>query len=67
MDTYAIKLKEDESLSRYADTWVALSPETREVICSSQSAKEVHRIAVSKGESDPILTRVPKRFDSYIL
>lgn len=67
MYTYAIRLKEGQSLEQYADRWVALSPETREVICSSTSAKEVQKLAIDSGEDDPILTRVPKRFDSYVL
>jgi len=67
MNTYAIKLKEGETLNMYADKWVALSPTTREIVSFSLSAKEALESAQSKGEEDPILTRVPKRFDSYIL
>jgi len=67
MNTYAIKLKEGENLNKYADKWVALSPTTREVVSFSSSVKKALESANSKGEDDPILTRVPKRFDSYVL
>ena len=67
MNTYAIRLKETESLNNYADKWVALSPMSREIISFSSSAKRALEEALLKGESDPILTRIPKRFDTYIL
>ena len=67
MNTYAIKLKDAEELSKYADHWVALSPKTKEIIAWSTSAKEALELAISEGEDDPILTRIPKRFDSYVL
>ena len=67
MNGYAINLKKGEDLKRYAENWVALSPETKEIISFSSSAKEALEIAISKGEKDPILTLIPKRFDSYIL
>lgn len=67
MSPYAIKLRDNEELCKYADQWVALSPETKEIVAASQSAKEALEVALRKGERDPILTRIPKRFDSYVL
>ena len=67
MNTYAIRLKEGEDLNDYADKWVALESDTKQILSASYSAKEALEIARSKGEDDPILTHVPKRFDSYIL
>lgn len=67
MSPYAIKLRNKENLCEYADRWVALSPETKEIISAASSAKEALKLALRKGESDPILTRIPKRFDSYVL
>ena len=63
----AIRLREGEKLDQYADAWVALSSKNREIICAFPSAKEALDCAKSKGEKDPILTRIPKRFDSYVL
>ena len=67
MENYAIMLKGKQKLSKYADRWVALSPTTKEIISSAKSPKEALKIALTKGENDPILTRIPKRFDSYVL
>ncbi len=67
MNTYAIRLKENDNLKNYADKWVALSSETKEILAFSSSAKEALDLALAHGEKDPILTRVPKRFDSYVL
>lgn len=67
MSIYAIELKDKKDLKKYANKWVALSAKTRELISSAVSAKEALKIALSKGEKDPILTHIPKRFDSYVL
>lgn len=67
MSIYAIELKNKKDLNKYANKWVALSAKTRELISSAASAKKALEIALSKGEKDPILTHVPKRFDSYVL
>jgi len=67
MEVYAINVKHKEELKKYANLWVALSPKTRKVVSFSKSAKKALENAISKGEKDPILTRIPKRFDSYVL
>ena len=67
MGPYAIELDDKKELKKYANKWVALSPETRKVISCSSSARKALKDALSQGEQDPILTRVPKRFDSYVL
>ena len=67
MKNFAIMVRNRKELSRYADQWVALSPKTRKVIASAKTPRKAILEAQKKGENDPILTRVPKRFDSYVL
>ena len=67
MENYAIMVKNNSELSKYADQWVALSSETHEIIAYAPTPKRALEEARKKGELDPILTRVPKRFDSYVL
>jgi hypothetical protein len=63
----AIVVKNRKELERYAEQWVALSPKTRKIIASGKTPKQALLEAQKKGESDPILTRVPKRFHAYIV
>ena len=67
MKNFAIMVRDRKELSRYAEKWVALSPKTRKVIASAKTPKQALLEAKKKGELDPILTRIPKRFDSYVL
>ena len=67
MKNFAIMVKDKKELSRYAEQWVALSPKTRKIIASAKTPKQVLLEAKKKGEDDPILTRIPKRFHSYVL
>ena len=63
----AIVVKNRKELERYAEQWVALSPKTRKIVASGKTPKQALLEAQEKGESDPILTRIPKRFNSYVL
>jgi len=67
MENYAIMVKDNKELSRYAEQWVALSSTTHKIVANARTPKEALEAAKNKGESDPILTRIPKRFDSYVL
>ena len=67
MKNFAIMVRNRKELSRYAEQWVALSPKTRKVIAAAKTPKEALLEAQKKGEDDPILTRIPKRFNSYVL
>jgi len=67
MSLYAIKTNSREELRKYSDKWVAVSTEDKTVIACAKSPREALEKALSKGEKDPILTRIPKRFDSYVL
>ena len=67
MKNLAIMVRNKKQLSRYAEQWVALSPKTRKIIAAAKTPKLALLVAQKKGEGDSILTRIPKRFDSYVL
>ena len=67
MKNYAIMVRDKKELSKYAEQWVALSPKTRKVIASAKTPRQALLKAKEKGEADPILMRIPKRFHSYVL
>ncbi len=67
MKNNAIMVKNKKELNRYAEQWAALCPKTRKIIASAKTPKQALLGAREKGEPDPILTRHPKRFDSYVL
>jgi hypothetical protein len=56
-----------EILKDYPDKWVALSGDSRKVLGVADKPAEALRQARAKSESDPILTRVPKNYGTYIL
>ena len=59
-------VKNKKDLSKYAESWVAVSPKTRKIIASAKTPRKALEAAKKKGESDPILSRIPRRFKSYI-
>ena len=63
----AIVVKNRKELERYVGQWVALAPSTRKIIASGKTPKQALLAAQEKGEPDPILTTVPKRFNTYIV
>ena len=63
----AIVVKNRKELERYVGQWVALAPSTRKIIASGKTPKQAFLAAQEKGEPDPILTTVPKRFHTYIV
>ena len=67
MKNYTIMIKNRKELDRYAEQWVALSPKTRKIIASGKTLKDAISEAHKKGELDPIMTRIPKRFNTYIV
>ena len=67
MKNFAIMVRNRKELIRYAEQWVALCPKTRKIVASGKTLKEAISAAHKKGELDPIMTRVPKRFNAYIV
>ncbi len=56
-----------EILRNYPDKWVALSGDSSKVVGVSDMPAEALQQAHSNNEPDPILTRVPKNYGTYIL
>lgn len=56
-----------KSLKGYSNKWVALKPDTTQVVASGNSPKYVIASARRNGVDTPVLTRVPKDYGAYIL
>jgi len=54
-------------LNRYSSKWVALRPQTTDVVAVGSSPKIVIDKARKSGVENPVLTRVPKDYGTYIL
>lgn len=54
-------------LNKYSDKWVALKPETTDVIAVGENLKVVIEKARKSGVDTPVVTRVPKYYGTYIL
>lgn len=54
-------------LSRYSNEWVALSHDERKVMGHGETITQAVMQARKRGEKDPVLTRVPKDYSTYIL
>ena len=54
-------------LKKYSNEWVALSSDESKVVSSATTAIEALEKAIELGEKDPILTRVPENYNTYIL
>jgi hypothetical protein len=50
----------------FAGRWVALHPDTRELVAVGQSAKEVLESALGKGVDEPVITRIVDDYGAYI-
>lgn len=56
-----------QTLKGYSSKWVALRPLTAKVVAVGMSPKIVLEKARESGIDNPILTRVPKNYGTYIL
>lgn len=54
-------------LKGYSNKWVALSSDSRKVVGVSSTPKGALTEARACGERKPILTRVPKNYNAFIL
>lgn len=61
------KIKDLTVLEKYSDEWVALSPDESKVVGVGHTVKEALKASKQFGEQDPILTKVPKNYGTYIL
>jgi hypothetical protein len=53
-------------IKKYKSLWVALKDDEKTVIASGKTAKEALSNAAKKGNSNPILSRVPGKINTYI-
>ena len=51
----------------YSNKWLALMPLSMKVVAYGNKAKNVLEAARKKGVENPVLTRVPKDYGTYIL
>jgi len=56
-----------ELLKPYSDKWVALSEDSSKVVGVGDTPKKALEQASSRSEKNPILTRVPEHYGTYIL
>ena len=54
-------------LGEYRDRWVVFSNKTSKVISSGDSPKEAIENARKEGETDPVVTKVPKEYGNFVL
>jgi len=54
-------------LNKYSDEWVALKPETTDVVAVGNNLNKVIEKARKTGVASPVVTRVPKDYGTYIL
>ena len=56
-----------EIYKAYPNQWIAISDDESKVIASGTSLDKVIKEARKKGAKEPIVTKTPKEFKSYIL
>lgn len=54
-------------LSKYHNKWVAISSDQKEIKGVGGTAQQALKKSKKNGEEDPILTKVPKDYSTYIL
>jgi len=52
---------------KYPNKWVAIQEKTGKVISVGISPKEVFEQSQKKGVKDPLVTKIPKEYGSYVL
>lgn len=52
---------------QYESKWIALKSDSTTVIAFGDNPKKVIEEAREKGEANPVLTKVPKDYGTYIL
>lgn len=56
-----------KTLKNYSNKWVALKQDSLQVVGVGNKVEDVIKQAKSKGAENPILTRAPKDYGTYIL
>jgi hypothetical protein len=55
-----------ELSGRYAGKWVALHPETADVLAAGDTLQEVRRAVASVAVEDPIITKVEEFYGAFV-
>jgi len=66
MKPYEIKLDFVKLAKNFAGRWVALNPDTYEVVSSGASAQEVLDKAAQVGISEPLIADVVRDYGAYV-
>ena len=65
MNTKVIDLS--KTLKPYSNSWIVLDSETMKVVAAEKDANKALEIAKKRGINNPVLTRVPQHYGTYIL
>ncbi|MCJ7739875.1 DUF5678 domain-containing protein [Candidatus Microgenomates bacterium] len=52
---------------KYPNQWVAIKESTGEVVGNGKSPKEAYQKSQEKGVKEPVITKIPKDYATYIL
>jgi hypothetical protein len=64
--TLDLKLDFVKLSEKYSGKWVAIHPESQEVIAAGSTAAEVLKAARDAGISEPLVTRIVDDYGSYV-
>lgn len=56
-----------KTLKPYSNKWIALNPDTMKVVVAGKNADKVLDKARKQGINNPVLTRAPQNYGTYIL
>ena len=56
----------EKLIKKFGGKWVALKPDTEQVLSSGSNIKKVYKEAQEKGVDIPTLFKVPSRYVPYI-
>ena len=51
---------------KYLGKWVAINPDTQDVVAAGDSASEVFGVAIRKGVSEPLIVFVANDYGAYV-
>lgn len=60
-------IEKQSTYTKYANKWIAISPDETKVVGSGKTIKEAISEALKRGIKNPILTKLPKRATGYLL
>lgn len=61
------RVKLRQLVNKYPDMWVAMKEKTGEIVGAGKTPKEAYTKSQNKGIKDPLITKIPKNFGTYVL